>query len=89
MELTVVRKIGKLGNLTGTCQAHLVSAKIFKEERAWDCRTKDLDKMSTQGVKRSASDTNDLLEDVKAIVMDVEGTSVPPTFVKVRNLNKC
>jgi len=35
--------------------------------------------MATQGIKRSAPEVNDVLEDVKAILVDLEGTTTLST----------
>ena len=39
--------------------------------------------MATQGEKRSHPDSQDVLEGVKAVLLDIEGTTTPISFVKV------
>jgi hypothetical protein len=42
--------------------------------------------VSCGGLKRSAYDQPALLEGVKALLVDIEGTSIPQSFVKVCHL---
>lgn len=41
--------------------------------------------MAQEAVKRSAPEESDLLDGTKAILLDIEGTTTPITFVKVGN----
>ena len=40
--------------------------------------------MTTQGLKRSAPCENEQLEDVKAVVLNLEGSTIPRSFIEVR-----